>query len=212
MTRKKMWKPKKPPFRVHKKKVFENVIKTCDFIYQIGESEDLRKSSKEVSIAEITSKEFKKKIAYLKKCFLEYKKRTGWGKGIAGVQVGIPERFCLIFTTKPLIFINPKIIKRSEKLYIHREICMSANPIVANVIRPAWVEVECFDEFGKKQYWNTKDTTKEGRSYNRVLQHEIDHLDGIICIDRVDSRDIIFESDPKILSRSAYEEVSLKKI
>ena len=58
-----MWQPIKPPFVKHKKKVFRNVIKTADFVYQIGESEDLRKPSKDVAIAQITSKEFHKKIS-----------------------------------------------------------------------------------------------------------------------------------------------------
>ena len=84
---------------------------------------------------------------------------------------------------------------------------MSANPIIAKVTRPAWIEIEYYDEFGNKHHWNTKVTTKKTRSYNRVLQHELDHLDGIICIDKVDSKDLILESDPNFLKTSKYEEV-----
>lgn len=217
-----MWKPQKPPFRDYKKKVFEKAMVVVDFIYQIGESEALRKTSQEVPLEKITTPDFQKKIAYLKSCILQYRKLTGIGRGITGVQVGISERVAVIYigsiisSRSPrhfvprndlLIIINPVITKKSITMLRYPEICMSANPIIAPVIRPSWIEFSYYDETGKKQEWRTKDDTKEGKLYNRVFQHEIDHMDGIINIDKVQSKELIFESDPTFYDKASFEKV-----
>ena len=242
-----MWKPQKPPFRAYKKNVFQKIMVTADFVYQIGESEDLRKSSKEVPLKEITTPDFQKKIAYLKSCMLEYRKLTGMGRGITAVQVGIPQRFSVIymplfsrhsgkqrFLQNPdsgspkgtahfvaeqarmtafedmVIIINPVITRKSKDLLRYPEICMSANPIIAPVVRPSWIEFSYIDEQGKKQVWEIKDASKEGKLYNRVFQHEIDHMDGIINIDKVQSEELIFESDPTFYDTAKFEKIRNK--
>lgn len=206
-----MWKPLLPPFRKHKQDIFEKVISTGQFIYQIGESEILRQSSREVNYKDICSEVFQKKIAYLNKCMLKYRKLTGVGRGIAAVQVGIPERFSVIYMPdikgELLIIINPVVIKKSERFLSYPEMCVSANPIIAPTIRPAWIEFEYYNEQGEKEFWNTKDTTREGKMYNRVFQHEIDHMDGIINIDRVESKRLTFESYPSYYDKASFEEV-----
>jgi peptide deformylase len=205
------WKSQKPPFWKYKKKVFKNIIKTADFIYQIGESDALRKPSQAVTIAGITLPVFQEKIAYLKACIQKYRKLTGMGRGITGVQVGIPEKVAVILLDKKLvIIINPVITKKSVTLLRYPEICMSANPLIAPVVRPSWIEFSYYDEKGEKQCWNTKDDTKEGRIYNRVFQHEIDHMDGIINIDRVQSNKLIFESDPLFYEKAKFKKVRNK--
>ncbi|MBP9719475.1 MAG: peptide deformylase, partial [Candidatus Levybacteria bacterium] len=109
-----------------------------------------------------------------------------------------------------LIIINPVITKKSKDLYRYPEICMSANPLIAPVVRPAWIEFSYLDEHGKEQLWETKDDTKEGRLYNRVFQHEIDHMDGIINIDKVQSNELIFESDPTFYDKATFEKAGDK--
>jgi len=217
-----IWKPL-PPYRRYKKKVFNEVIETCGLVYQIGESDMLRKPSSPVTLGEIKSGEFQEKIKYLKRILLRYRKLTGKGRGIAAVQVGIPQRFSVIYmlvrhasralrsvAVEPkvkeelMVIINPKITRKSTKLYRYPEICMSANPIVAPVIRPAWIEFEYYDEKGEKKYWSTKDLNKKGRMYNRVFQHEIDHMERIINIDLCDSKKLIFESDPKFYKKADF--------
>lgn len=212
-----------PPFRRHKKKVCSEIIKTCGFIYQLGESSILREISKEIPVEKIISDEVQKKIKYVKNCLIKFRQITKKGRGISAVQVGILERLIILYVpdqprgdkrqrvevgskNKFLVVINPKITKESEKLYKHPEMCMSLVPIIANVIRPAWIEFEYFDENGKKQFWQRKDDTKKGKSYNRVLQHEIDHLNGVMMIDKIESKDIIFESDPNWHKNAKYEE------
>lgn len=221
-----MWRPKPAPFRKYKKELYQKIIDICNFIYQIGESEDLRLPSREIPINQIILKEMQLKIAYLRKCMMRYRQLTGYGRGITAVQVGIPERFSVIYMPirnvnklscmagEPeikkedlLIIINPKITKKSKRLLRYPEVCMSANPIIAPVVRPAWIEFEYYNETGIKKYWKTKDNTKQGRMYNRVFQHEIDHMDGIINIDKVSSKELIFESDPKFYERAKFEKI-----
>lgn len=205
------WKPQLPPFRKYKKTVFANVIKTSSFIYQIGESPALRETSKAVPVGKITSPEYKKKLAYLKSCMKKYRRLAGMGRGITAVQVGISERFSVIYMPEIKgelsIIVNPEITKRSKKLLVYPEMCMSANPIIASVVRPSWIEFSYYDEEGKKKYWDRKDTTRLGKMYNRVFLHEIDHMDGMINIDKVDAKSLIFESDPSFYENATFEEV-----
>ncbi len=202
------WKPIPPPFREFKKEKCIDSAFLADFIYQIGESEDLRKPSKEVPLTQITSKAMKEKFAYLKNCLLTYRQKTGYGRGIAAVQVGISERFAVIGLNEDLlIIINPQITKVSEKKYRYSEMCMSAFPIIAPVIRPAWIECTYLDEQGKKKYWDTKDDTEFGKMLNRVMEHEIDHMEGIINIDQVKSKELILQSDPTFYDSVKFEKV-----
>lgn len=168
------WKPTSSPF---KKETFEKAAVVSDFIYQIGEYPQLRKPSTQVPIEKISSKDMQKKFRYLKSCLTTYRKKTGYGRGIAAVQVGIPEQFAAVFfNEKILIIINPLITKKSKKKYLYPEMCMSASPVIVPVIRPAWVEFSYFDEQGNEKFWKTKDESEPGNMMNRVIQHEIDHM------------------------------------
>lgn len=204
------WKPTLPPFIDFKKSVFQKAGEVSEFIYQIGEFEALRKPSMEVHLDTIESEEFKAKIKYLKDCLLKYREITGYGRGITAVQIGIPERFSVIYTPENLIIIiNPKITNSSSKRLIYPEICMSSNPIIAPTVRPSWIEFEYYDENGKIQKWNDKDDTDKGKIMNRVFHHEIDHMDGIINIDKIKNpKNLILESDPKFYENAKFEEVN----
>lgn len=206
------WVSPKPSFGNHKKEVFLRAASVAGIVYQIGESELLRKPSKEVSISKIKFLEMQAKIKYLKKCLVNYTKLTGHGRGIAGVQVGIPEQFFAAYTSldkkKIEIFINPKITKKSKKLLKYPEMCLSAAPIIVPLARPAWVEFEYWDDRGDKRSWEIKDDTKLGRMLNRVFQHEIDHLEGIINLDLVKSpKELILESDPNFYKKVKFEKI-----
>src|SRR5579863_9106887 len=102
--------------------------------------------SRQIAMENINSITTQKKIAYVKKCLVEYKKKTGHGRGICAVQVGIPERISVVFYRKELLtIINPIITKRAKTLNEYPEICMSTFPIVTPLIRSSWVEFSYFD-------------------------------------------------------------------
>ncbi len=202
------WIPSTPPTKEFKKQSFNELSKISAFLYQIGEYPALRQKSHPVKPAIISSREFQTKLTYLRACLRKYKRVTKKGRGIAAVQVGIPEQFLIFYRRgKIIVMINPKIVKESQEKYNYPEICMSANNLIAPVIRPAWVEVEYFDEKGAKQYWQVKGTSKEGLIENRIVQHEIDHLNGIINIDRVDARELTFVSDSTFYANASFKKV-----
>lgn len=106
------------------------------------------------------------------------------GIGLAAVQVG---KLIRLFITHipndgPRVFINPEIVETAVGQGTYEEGCLSVPEINAEVIRPANVKV---------QAWNLK-----GRPFSldadqmlaRVIQHEIDHLNGVLFIDRLDPK------------------------
>lgn len=204
------WKPASAPFAEYKKTVLERAAKVAGFIYQIGEYPELRQPSQTVPVKDITAAATQAKIRYLQDCLRKYRRLTGYGRGISGVQVGIPEKIFVVYTPEMemMTVINPKITGKSYTSYKYPEICMSANPIIAPVTRPSYVEFTYYDEEGKRKKWTMKDNTKDGKMMNRVMQHEIDHLEGIINIDCVDNpKELILESDPEFYKTAQFEEV-----
>lgn len=103
------------------------------------------------------------------------------GIGLAAPQVGMGERIVLVSENgkRPLALINPKIVFEEGGI-IGEEGCLSLPGLYGEVPRKAIVEVEALDEDGrqfKRRF--------EGLS-SRVVQHEIDHLDGILFIDKAE--------------------------
>lgn len=64
-----------------------------------------------------------------------------------------------------------------------------------------------FDEKGKQRLWRVKAATKQGLLENHIIQHEIDHLNGIINIDRVDARELVFVSNATYYASAAFKKV-----
>ncbi len=109
------------------------------------------------------------------------------GIGLAACQVGILKRIVVYDVAyiqedgkrEGHILINPKIISRSKSMIEVEEGCLSFPDVYDNVIRHEKVTVEYTDLDGKKRKINAKDIEAV------CLQHEIDHLDGIVFLDRV---------------------------
>ncbi|MBN2352697.1 MAG: peptide deformylase [Spirochaetales bacterium] len=104
------------------------------------------------------------------------------GLGLAAVQVGVLTR---VFITQlsedgQRVFVNPTIIETSEELVEIEEGCLSVPKMYERVNRPTRVRVQAFTLKGKPY------TLEAGGLLARVIQHEIDHLDGILFIDRLD--------------------------
>jgi peptide deformylase len=107
---------------------------------------------------------------------------SGNGIGLAAPQVGIKKRIVVIDLKEegksvPITFINPKIIFSSDENSVNEEGCLSIPGYYAEIKRPNVVEVEWTDLDGKKN----KDKLTGLMSI--CIQHEIDHLDGILFID-----------------------------
>lgn len=105
---------------------------------------------------------------------------TASGIGLAASQVGVPKRIILVDGEEDglIVLINPMIIK-SEGEVIAEEGCLSVPDIYSQVKRSSKVTVKALNENG-----DPIEITKEDL-IARALQHEIDHLDGILFIDRI---------------------------
>jgi peptide deformylase len=106
------------------------------------------------------------------------------GIGLAAPQIAIPQRLTVIdisFKKNPkekLVLINPEVVAREGK-QVEEEGCLSLPDIREKVQRAAWVKVKAQNEHGK---W----FEVEGEELlARALLHEIDHLDGVLFIDRI---------------------------
>lgn len=156
----------------------------------------LRTTSKEVIFP--LSKEEKQTIedvmTYLKYSQIEkyaekYNLRAGWG--MSAVQIGILKRWFVIVeekddgTFKNYFFANPKIISNSTaKIYVEQgEGCLSVNREVIGIVpRYARVTVEAYDINGNKFEMRLREDLAV------CIQHEIDHLNGILFIDKIDKK------------------------
>jgi peptide deformylase len=107
------------------------------------------------------------------------------GIGLAAVQIGVPKRLVVIDTARdeapknPLYLINPEIVWASEELNEHEEGCLSIPEVYDKVKRPAEVKVRYLDREGAEQQMHCDGLLAT------CVQHEIDHLNGVLFIDRL---------------------------
>tara|TARA_B100000242_G_scaffold288676_1_gene257251 strand:+ start:370 stop:894 length:525 start_codon:yes stop_codon:yes gene_type:complete len=105
------------------------------------------------------------------------------GIGLAAVQIGILKRLIVIDISKdkkkkdPLFFVNPKITFQSKKTSIYEEGCLSLPGHFAEIERPAECHINYLDYDGKNQ------KLKANGLLATCIQHEIDHLEGVLFID-----------------------------
>ena len=105
------------------------------------------------------------------------------GIGLAAVQVGILKRLIVIDISKerekkdPLFLINPEIVSKSTNTSIYEEGCLSLPGYFAEIERPAECQIEYIDYDGKKK------EMKANGLLATCIQHEVDHLNGILFID-----------------------------
>jgi len=106
------------------------------------------------------------------------------GIGLAAIQVGVPKRVIVIDTSKeekktPLYFVNPKIIVKSKNKSTYEEGCLSVPGQFAEVDRPDQCHISYLDYSGQR-----KELKAEGLLAT-CIQHEMDHLEGILFIDHL---------------------------
>jgi peptide deformylase len=134
----------------------------------------LRKKSSELSLKEISSREFKRLVLSMKKTMI----KTA-GLGLAAPQIGKSIRLVLINSKDgAFCLINPKINKKSWAQELGQEGCLSIPGVFGQVKRHKKITLTYFNQAGKKIK-----LTAAGMMA-RVIQHEIDHLDGILFIDK----------------------------
>ena len=104
------------------------------------------------------------------------------GIGLAAIQIGIPKRIIVMDISKdgkknPMYFVNPKINNKDKKNTTYEEGCLSVPDYFAEVDRPKYCEVEYLDYNGESK------VLKADGLLATCIQHEMDHLEGILFID-----------------------------
>ncbi len=122
------------------------------------------------------------------------------GIGLAAIQIGEPLRLLVIDLAKegeppaPHVFINPQVLESAEQRSVYEEGCLSIPDYYAEVERPASVRVQYIDRDGRQQ-----EIMAEGLMAT-CLQHEIDHLNGVLFIDYISKlkRDMVMKKFRKL--------------
>lgn len=133
-----------------------------------------------------------KRVRELAQALDELRIESG-GMGLAAPQAGISERIIIVEVPEDdwvgypevpsfpaTVLLNPEIVWESEEFVKLPEACLSLPGLMGNVIRPSAITVQALDLEGDRV------TIHADRWLARVLQHEIDHLDGVLYVDRVE--------------------------
>lgn len=145
-------------------------------ILQLG-NPALREQS--VIVTEPDSNEISGLSRDLRDTLLEHRRRTGYGRGIAAPQLGARKRVIHIELEESRTLVNPIITERSPETMEIWDACFSYFSIFFPVRRHVRVEVKYQDLAGRERILEAAGHLSE------LLQHEIDHLDGILAIDLV---------------------------
>jgi peptide deformylase len=185
-------------------------------IVQLGDPV-LRRPARDVSTAELAEPKMRELIAAMKETM-----RRAPGVGLAAPQIGLPLRLAVIEDVPaddeeltreqraarereavPFhVIVNPTMVREDDAQVRHFEGCLSLTGFVAVVARAHRVRVECLDEAGRPQ------TIRASGWYARILQHEIDHLEGIVYVDRMETRTFMAADElARLWSGSDVEEV-----
>jgi len=122
-------------------------------------------------------------VHHLADTLAHWRSTTGYGRGIAAPQLGVLQRviFLQLPGAEPWPLVNPEIIERSKEKIIVWDACLSFLSIFMQVERHRQVTIHYQTLNGETLKFQAGDD----RNLSELLQHEIDHLDGILAIDRV---------------------------
>src|SRR5579864_497445 len=134
-------------------------------------------------VADPGSREVRELVRDLADTLAHWRTETGYGRGIAAPQIGVLQRVIFLklpgAATWPLI--NPEIVERSREKIVVWDACLSFLSIFMQVERHREITVR----YQKVDGQAVELEASEENNLSELLQHEIDHLDGILAIDRV---------------------------
>ena len=118
-------------------------------------------------------------IQDLRDTLRDFRARNGWGRALGAPVIGVPQRIVLIeIDDQSIVLINPAFEHWSNEQDDAYESCITFPSLWGVVSRPVRVVVVALDETGTARRWEADGPLA------RVMQHEIDHLDGLIWLDR----------------------------
>ncbi len=130
----------------------------------------------------------------LQDTLLDFREKHGFGRAIAAPQVGERKRMIFMFINEPVVFINPVLRPVGEPDMTVWDDCMSFPGLLVRVTRYSVCKIAYYDLKWQKHHALFRDDLSE------LIQHEYDHLDGILAVQRaVDNRSFALESQRKWL-------------
>jgi peptide deformylase len=155
-------------------------MKTINDLLVLG-NPILYEISEEILIEELPLVE--KWVQDLHEVMEDIRAKYNFGRAIAAPQLGNMKRLIYMNIDKPMVFINPKILNKSEELFEVWDDCMCFPNLFVKVLRHKSIEIEYLDEKWEKQ------TALFDNDLSELFQHEFDHLEGILCTMRaIDSK------------------------
>lgn len=149
-------------------------------------------------VDEVNDPVFEGERRRLAETLAEFRKKHGFGRAIAAPQIGIARRFIAMNLGQgAFTLINPRITWRSEEKFTMWDDCMCFPTLFVRVERHASISLKFTDEEGRLVRWEDCD-----RAVSELLQHEIDHLDGILAVDRAIGR---ATGNEPFVSREAFD-------
>jgi peptide deformylase len=122
-------------------------------------------------------------VADLHNVIQQIREKYHFGRAIAAPQLGIMKRLVYMNIDRPVVFINPELTSLGDEQLELWDDCMSFPNLLVKVMRYRNISVKYLDENWQPQQWQMDDALAE------LLQHECDHLDGILCTMRaIDER------------------------
>lgn len=141
-------------------------------------------------VTDIHSSETREIIRDLSETLENFRHQKGFGRAIAAPQIGAHKRIIFVNTGEPLALINPQITQSSRAEMELWDDCFSFPDLMVRVRRNVEITVSYQDEYGTEQQITVQNDLSE------LLQHEIDHLDGILATDRaIDARSFALRSE-----------------
>ena len=126
----------------------------------------------------------------LKDTILAFRRKYGKGRAIAAPQIGVQKRVIFRLLDTPILFINPVLEFPDDELYEVLDDCMSFPRLFVRVMRHRRVLVHYRDET-----WTERCLPLEG-DMSELIQHEFDHLDGILAVMRaIDDKSFVMEAE-----------------
>jgi peptide deformylase len=120
-------------------------------------------------------------VADLGDTLAHWRRTTGYGRAIAAPQIGARKRLVFLNLGDPWPMVNPAIVERSEETMVVWDACLSFLFVFCRVVRHREVRVRYQDLEGA---WHELRAGVED-DLSELLQHEIDHLDGVLAVDRM---------------------------
>jgi peptide deformylase len=145
-------------------------------------------------VDDVSDAAFRDEAARLVETLAAFRGRFGFGRAIAAPQIGMPRRFVAADLGEgPLVLVNPAITWRSDGTFTMWDDCMCFPGLLVRVRRHRSVSVVFTGSSGEQRSWERLDLPVA-----ELMQHELDHLDGVLAVDRA-------ERIEDIVSREAFD-------